>query len=207
MESALLDALFDGQRQKALAYLFLRPGSAVHVREIARATGAHAGSLHRELTKLATAGLLVREAQGNQVLYRADPRCPVFSELASLFRKTVGVTPALRNALAPFAEKIRTAFVYGSLARGDQHAASDIDLFVIGDVSFKELVAALHECQTALTREINPSLYNHAEFHAKLASGDGFLREVIAQPKLFVLGSDDDLGQPGSHWPPATPYA
>jgi predicted nucleotidyltransferase len=191
----LLDALFEGQRQKALAFLYLSPSEYVHVREIARATGTHAGSLHRELTRLSASGLLIRDCLGNQVRYKANTACPIFPELAAIFRKTVGIAPALRHALAPLTEHIQTAFVFGSFARGDQHANSDIDLFVIGDVDFGELVIALHDLQMELTREINPCLYGAADLYAKLRAGDGFLREVIAKPKLFVLGSDDDLGQ------------
>lgn len=195
---SLLDALFDGQRQKALAFLYLNPDENAHVREIARATGTHAGSLHRELARLSAAGLLTRDVQGNQVRYKANAACPVFPELTSLFRKTAGMTLAIRGAIAPLAKNIQAAFIFGSFARGKQHAHSDIDLFVIGDVDFRALVLALHDCQTQLTREINPCLYAPTELHAKLSSGDGFLREVIAQPKLYVLGSDDDLGQPGN---------
>lgn len=196
----LLDALFEGQRQKALAFLYLNPAESVHVREIARVTGAHAGSLHRALTKLASAGLLLRETQGNHVRYRANPSCPVFPELTSLFRKTSGITLALRDALEPLGGQILTAFVFGSFARGTQHTHSDIDLFVIGDVDFHSVVLALHGCETTLTREINPCLYGMNEFHTKLASGDGFLREVVAQPKLFVWGTEDDLRQSGVDW-------
>jgi len=191
----ILDALFEGQRKKALAFLYLHPADSVHVREIARATGTHAGSLHRELSRLSSAGLLLRESHGNQVKYRANTACPVFAELASLFRKTSGITLALRHAVAPLSDTIVAAFVFGSFARGTANAHSDIDLLVIGDVEFRALVASLHDCQIQLTREINPCLYSATELHAKLLAGDAFLREVIAQPKLFVLGSDDDLGQ------------
>ncbi|QWT20445.1 nucleotidyltransferase domain-containing protein [Bacillus sp. NP157] len=195
--TSVLDALFDGQRQKALAYLYLRDGAPSHVREIARATGTHAGSLHRELARLAEAGLLTRDAQGNQVLYRANPACSVYSELTAIFQKTVGIPAMLRDHLAPLAPLITAAFVFGSTAKGSATPQSDIDVMVIGDVSFRSLVAALHACQTMLTREVNPSLYSHAEFQAKVTAGDTFLCEVIAQPKLFVLGSEHDLGQFG----------
>ena len=115
----LLDTLFGGQRQRVLGWLLLHPDEALHVRELARLTGTHAGSLHRELARLAEAGLLVRSTRGNQVLYQANRSCPVFAELAGLFRKTSGVADVLRSALAPLSAQIVLALVFGSVARGE----------------------------------------------------------------------------------------
>lgn len=191
----LLDTLFGLQRQRVLSWLLLHPEQALHVRELARLTGTHAGSLHRELARLAEAGLLLRTKQGNQVLYQANRHCPVFEELAGLFRKTSGVVDVLREALLPLAEQIEVAFVFGSVARGEEQAHSDVDVMVVGSAGFTDLVRALYPSQEKLGRDVNPVLYGAAEFRAKLAGGDGFLREVMAQPRLFIQGVEDDVGK------------
>jgi len=194
-----LDALFSGQRQKVLGLLLMNPGYSAHVRELARQTGSHPGSLHKELAALADAGLLLRVPQGNQVMYHADTSSPVYEELASIFRKTSGLASVLRAALSPLGTRVTCAFVYGSMARGDHHVGSDIDLMVIGDVDYTTLVTALHDVQASLAREINPSLYGVAEFRQKLSDHDAFVCEVITRPTLRVLGDSRDLGEPGSH--------
>lgn len=192
-----LDALFDGQRQKALSWLLLNPDCDVHVRDLARRTGAHAGSLHRELARLASAGLITRTSAGNQVRYQANRASPIFDELASIFRKTSGLSGVLREALLPFEGRIDTAFVYGSTAKGTATLTSDVDLFVIGSLEFSELVVTLHPFQESLQREINPCLYSRDEYMRKLSLRDAFIRDVIAKPKIFLIGGDDDLGQSG----------
>jgi len=154
--SSLMNLLFAGARQRVLAVLLLRPGDSFHLRELARLTATHAGTLVRELDKLTETGLLSRTALGNQVRYQAKRDCPLFDELSSMFRKTHGMASVLREALSPIAEKIGVALVFGSMARGSQAAGSDIDLLVVGDASFKEVVKALHPAQESLRREINP---------------------------------------------------
>ncbi|MCY1529626.1 hypothetical protein D9M68_647830 [compost metagenome] len=191
----LLDTLFGLQRQRVLSWLLLHPEQALHVRELARLTGTHPGSLHRELARLAEVGLLLRSQQGNQVLYQANRQCPVFEELAGLFRKTSGVVDVLRAALTPLATLIDFAFVFGSMARGEEHAHSDVDVMVIGSAGFVDLVRALNPCQEQLGREVNPVLYGTEEFRRKLAEGDPFIRELINRPRLFIQGVEDDFGQ------------
>lgn len=138
-----LDLLFSAYRRQVLALLLLRPDESLHVREISRLTGVPAGSLHRELRALTEAGFLLREPMGNQVRYRANRACPIYPELAEIFRKTAGLTDLLREALAPLADRIMVAFVFGSMAQGTERATSDVDVFVVGEVSFAEVVAAL----------------------------------------------------------------
>ena len=190
-----MDLLFPGTRQKVLAQLLLQPDASFHLRELARLTGSHAGTLARELDKLGGAGLLVRSEQGNQVRYRANRDCPLFEELASMFRKTHGAAAALREALAPLAGRIRLALMFGSMARGTQSAGSDIDLLVVGEVGFAELVQALYPAQEALGREINPVLYSSAEFAQRARQGEAFVREITGKPVLFLMGGKDDLGE------------
>ena len=206
-ESSLKDLLFPAARQRALAVLLLQPAAGFHLRELARLTGSHAGTLARELDKLTQAGLLLRSERGNQVLYQAQTLHPLFDDLAALFRKTHGVVPALREALAPLDGRIALALVFGSMARGTETAGSDIDLLVLGDVGFAELVQALFPLHDALKREVNPVLYSPQEFVERVQAGEAFARELLSKPKLWVKGADDDLAKLVGHPAPAGPHA
>jgi predicted nucleotidyltransferase len=189
MPKSFVELLFSAYRRQVLGLLLLRPDESLHVREISRLTGVPAGSLHRELRALADAGLLLREPAGNQVLYSANRACPIFPELAEIFRKTSGLVDLLREALAPLGSRIAAAFVFGSMAKGAETSASDVDLYVIGDVSFAELVGALSPLRERLGREINPVLATRADFRAQRKSKERFVTRVIGEPKLFVIGS------------------
>ncbi len=193
--SALMDLLFPATRQRVLAQLLLNPEESFHQRELARLTGSHAGTLGRELDKLTETGLLLRREQGNQVRYQANAQCPLFPELAAMFRKTHGMVPAMRAALAPLGAMIQVALVFGSMARGTQSAGSDIDLLVLGEVGFAELVQALYPVQQALQREINPVLYTPAEFRRRARAGEAFVRQLLENPNVFLKGDKDDLAE------------
>ena len=193
-DMSLLDTLFGVQRRRVLEWLLLHPDMPAHVRELARITGTSAGSLHRELARLAEAGLLTRSERGNQVLYQANRGHPVFGELAGLFRKTGGALDVLRTALMPLAERIALALVFGSLARGEETALSDVDVLVVGDMEFREVVAALHPCQEALGREINPVVYSREEWQSRASRRDPFTRDILAHPTLPLLGTLHDPG-------------
>lgn len=201
--SVLMNLLFPANRQRALAMLLLDPEASFHLRELARLTGSHAGTLGRELDKLAKAGLVQCREQGNQVRYQANVQCPLFPELAAMFRKTHGTLPALREALAPLAGRIRVALVFGSVARGTQSAGSDVDLLVIGEVGFAELVQALYPLQQSLQREINPVLYAAAEFRRRTQGGEAFVRQFPDQPNVFLIGDKDDLAELAGDQAPA----
>lgn len=191
----LLDLLFGAYRQRALTQLLLHPDSSYHVRELARLTGTTPGTLHKELARLAEVGLLQREKQGNQLRYRANRECPVFAELAGLFRKTTGLVGVLADALRPLNPAPELALVFGSMARGDENARSDVDLLLIAACSFGDAVKALHPAQEILQREINPVLYTAAEFSRRIEAREGFALNLLAQPKLFIIGSENDLGK------------
>ncbi len=186
---SLAHFLLGQSRSAVLGALFLRPEVALHVRELARLTGVSPGSLHRELRALAAMGLLVRQETGRQVYYRANPQCPVYEELTGLLRKTAGLVDVLRDALLPLADKIEQAFVYGSMARGEEHAHSDVDLMVIGKLEFTDAVLALATAQATLRREINPTVLSRAEFEHKLQDADGFVAQVWRGTKLWVMGA------------------
>ena len=178
-----------------LALLLLHPEESTHVREIARAIGKAPGTLLRELNALAAAGVLVRKPLGNQVHFQANPACPIYEDLRNILKKTVGVADVLREALAPLAPKIRAAFVYGSIARGAERPGSDLDLMVVGEARFADVVAALARAQETLRREVNPNVYPALEFRKKLAARDPFLGRVLAERKIFIVGGEDDLGK------------
>jgi predicted nucleotidyltransferase len=161
---SLANTLFSDYRRRVFGLLLLHPEQQHHLREIARLTRTVPGTLTRELSKLVDAGLLKKESIGRQVFYSANRECPIFEELASILRKTSGLTDVLRDALSPLAEQIDTAFVFGSVASGRAGNGSDIDLMVIGDVSFTDLVVALYPAQDLLGREINPKVYLRANW-------------------------------------------
>lgn len=190
---------FGAYRRQVLSLLLLHPGESFHLREIARITGTQPGTLRRELAQLADVGVLSREKVGNLVRYRADAACPIYDELRGILKKTAGVADVLRDALAPLGDRIAAAFVYGSVASGGERRPSDIDVMIVGTVSFEEVVHALHPCQEQLRREINPNIYNLTEFRKKAKEKGSFLARVMAEPKLFIMGKDDDLGKSGTN--------
>jgi predicted nucleotidyltransferase/DNA-binding HxlR family transcriptional regulator len=183
--------LFGQTRSAVLGALLLRPETALHVRELARLTGASPGSLHRDLRALADLGLLVRQEVGRQVHYRANVESPVFEELAGLLRKTAGLVDVLRKVLAPMAAKIDQAFVYGSMASGEAHTHSDVDLMIIGSVGFTDVVLALSDAQKTLRREVNPTVLTPQELAQKLRQKNGFVAQVWRGPKLWVIGHEE----------------
>lgn len=189
-----VELLFNAYRRQVLALLLLRPEESLYVRELSRLTGVPAGSLHRELRALTQAGLLLREPAGNQVRYRANRSCPIYPELAGIFRKTAGLVDLLRDALAPLGDRVELAFVFGSVAQGTETTSSDVDLFVLGKAKFAEVVALVAPLRERLGREVNPVAMSRKEFDAQRARGDRFAQRVMAEPKLFVIGDDHDLG-------------
>lgn len=206
-EFDLGDILFGQYRRRVLGLLLLHPEKSFHVREIARITGLPSGTIHRELARLAHVGLLYRQQVGNQVRYRANPNSVIFDELRSILRKTVGIADILREVLLPLKERIQFAFVFGSVARGKEHATSDIDLMLVGEISFLEAIHALHSTQDTLRREINPKVYSPSEFQQKCAATDPFLLHVLNEPKLMIFGDSDDLTKSCQSRQPATVHS
>lgn len=191
--------LFGSYRKSVLALLLLHPEQSLHVREIARTLDKPAGTLLRELNALTDAAVLVRKPVGNQVHFQANPACPVYEELRGILKKTVGVADVLREALSPLAAGIAAAFVYGSLASGEERPGSDLDVMIVGEARFADVVGALAPAQALLRREVNPSLYSALEFRKKLAAGEPFLRRVLAGRKIFIIGGEDELGKLAAH--------
>ncbi|RUR14066.1 nucleotidyltransferase domain-containing protein [Legionella sp. km772] len=186
--------LFSEYRRRVLALLLLHPDERYHVREIARLTNTTAGTLHRELSKLAKSKVLLREQSGNQVYYQANRNFPIYTELTSILKKTSGLVDVLFDFLTPLTEKIEVAFVFGSVAKGAENLGSDIDVLIIGEVDFTEAVEALYAAQASLGREINPKIYSREQWKASLQKQDLFIQEVLNNPKLFIMGAEHDLG-------------
>ncbi len=190
----LSDALFTSTRQRVLACLFGAPGRSYTVSELIQTTGAGSGAVQRELARLTGSGLLTMAQAGNQKHYRANPDSPIHDELAAIVRKTFGLAAPLRAALAPLADRIDAAFVYGSVAKRSDTAASDIDLLIVSDpLTYADAMTALHPLMQRLGREINPTLYSRDELRKRIAAGNSFVTRVLAQPRLWLIGSDDAI--------------
>ncbi|OGA95816.1 MAG: DNA polymerase subunit beta [Burkholderiales bacterium RIFCSPHIGHO2_12_FULL_61_11] len=189
----LTDILFGTYRKKVLSLLLLHPDTDYHVRELARQTHTAAGTLHKELARLASAGLLLRKQQGNQVRYQANQQCPVFPELAGLLRKTTGAAEILTTALTPLQPPL--ALIFGSVASGTETASSDVDVLVIADLGFADVVRATHPAQAELGREINPVVYSAQEFKRRVQMQDAFVQDLLTKPKIFLIGTEHDLSQ------------
>jgi predicted nucleotidyltransferase len=193
--NGLADFLFGRTRRDALSLLLTHPDESFHLRDVQRRTGAPIGPLHGELKKLTDLGLVSRTQRGRQVFFQANRTSPIFSELQAILIKTAGVGDVLRRALreAGLADKIRVAFVFGSVGRGGQTAASDVDVMVIGDVSFREVADALHDAQTTIGREVNPGVYSPADWRARARAQHPYVTRVLNEPKVFLIGDADEL--------------
>lgn len=187
--------LFSRTRSSLLALLYGHAEESFHLRQLVRTIGGGHGALQRELSHLTNLGLIVRTARGNQVLYQANSQSPVFSEVRGLIAKTVGISDAIRSALAILGAKVEVAFVYGSVARQQEQAQSDVDLMVLGEATFGEVVSALAPAQRTIGREINPRVFPVAEFRSKLKAGNHFLKSIVSGKNLFVIGTRNDLAK------------
>lgn len=193
--ASLSGALFTSTQRRVLACLFGENDRGYTVSELKHVTGAGSGAVQRELAKLTGSGLVTVEPVGNQKMYRANQASPIHDELRAIVRKTFGLAAPLREALAPLADHIRAAFIYGSHAKRADTAGSDIDLMIVSEsLGYPEVMAALHPVIERLGREINPTVYTPGEMHRRLKSGTAFTTRVLQQPKLWLIGSDHDLG-------------
>ena len=187
--------LFGKTRRAVLSLLYSQVDDAFYLRQIVRVAGVGLGAVQRELKQLSDAGIIQRIVRGHQVYYQANPRCPVFAELKSLVVKTVGVGAALQTALASLGDRINVAFIYGSIARSEEHQDSDVDVLVVGKATFAEIVSSLSEAQKTIGREINPTVYPLPEFRSKVAAGHHFLNTVLRGPMLFLIGDKHELAR------------
>lgn len=196
---SIAEALFGSTRRNVLALLFGNPDSEFYLRQIVRQTGTGVGAVQRELATLADAGLIVRSPDGNQVYFRANRESPVFEELRSLVAKTMGVADVLRTALLELdiGKAIRYAFIFGSVATGSQITSSDVDLMIVGPMKLSDLVPALRSAGRSLDREVNVSVFTFDDVHAKAEANQHFITRVLEQPKIMLIGDEDDLARLG----------
>jgi len=195
--SGLADLLFGQTRGAILALLYGHPDLSFYTRQIARKVDISVGAVQRELENLSKVGLVVRNSVGSQIFYRANRDAPIFREMQALVNKTIGIFSALRSALHPLAKRILVAFVYGSVAREEETAQSDVDLMVVGKATLDDVLSSLAAAEKSTGRPINPTAYSVAEFRSKLASESHFLTAALKGQKVFLLGNEDELRKVG----------
>ena len=193
MRKSLLQALFPQVRRGILSATLTRRDKWWYLSELAGFLRTKPSSLQRELAALMQCGILEQRKEGRRTYFKADTRSPVFGELQGLFEKTKGIVPLLKGALKPFEDRILCAFVYGSVARGEEQAASDVDLMVIGKIGTADLVPALAKVEKRVGREINITNYSPEEFRKKMKQGNHFLTTVLVGSLEFVKGEQRDL--------------
>jgi predicted nucleotidyltransferase len=190
----LADALFSKVQQRVLGLLFVNADRSFYTNEIVRFVDSGIGVVQRELEKLALSGLVTIKKIGNQKHYQANQDTPIFGELRGIMLKTVGLADILRLALLPLSDEIQAAFIYGSIAKGRDTVKSDIDVLIISnELAYAEVYQLLGAHEANLGRPVNPSIYSMDELMRKLAEGNEFVIRVLEQPKIFLIGSGDDL--------------
>jgi predicted nucleotidyltransferase len=192
-QPGLADVLFGQNRGAVLALLFGNPDKLFYTRQIANMVEASVGAVAPQLTALTRVGVLVSSKSGNQVFYQANRKSPIFEEMKGLVAKTVGIYQQLRTALEPLTSQIAFAFVYGSMAKQQETAESDVDLMMVGDVQLDELLQHLAKVEKQIGRPVNPTIYSVPEFSAKLADGSHFVSSVVRGEKVFVIGGENEL--------------
>ena len=192
--TSMVDALFSTTQQRVLAYIYGQPERSFYATQLIGLSGSGSGAVQRELARLAQSGLATVTRVGNQKHYQANPQSPIFAELCGIVRKTVGLVQPLHQALTPLEKSITLAFVYGSVAKRKDTAASDIDLMVVSDtLTYADIFAALEETATRLGRPVNPTVYSGDEFEQRIKKDNAFVKRLLAQPKLWVIGQESDL--------------
>lgn len=194
-DASILDVLFPRVRSQLLAATLLHAEHWWFMTELARHLEVTPSSLQRELEALASAGVLLRRQDGRRSYFKANTDSPLFADLHALFEKTAGVEAALRDALETFGERIELALLYGSFARGEEHAGSDIDLLIVGPVRQIDLLSTLRCLERSLRREVHATIFSTEEFRRKLASGDHFLTSVLQGEYRLLKGEADELGK------------
>lgn len=194
--TSLTDALFTKTQQKVIGLLFGQPERSFFATELIALTGSGSGAVQRELKRLVASGLVTVTPVGNRRHYQANPTSPVFEELRSLVVKTVGLADPVRRALGSLSDRIELALIYGSVARGQETARSDVDLLVVADdLTLEELYVALASAETELDRQINPTLYTPREFAKRRNAGHPFVARVLGGDKIVLLGDIDGTSE------------
>jgi len=194
LRASMADALFSTIQQRVLAYLFGQPERSFFATELIKLAGGGSGAVQRELARLAESGLVTVKRVGTQKHYQANPKSPLFAELCSIAQKTVGLAEPLREALAPLAKRITAVFVYGSVAKRSDTAASDIDLMVVSDsLTYADLYTAMEQATARLGRKVNPTVYSRREWAKRVKQKNAFVTRVMEQPKIWLIGAESDV--------------
>ncbi len=197
--TSLADALFPKVRQRILAVLFGAPDRSFYANELIALAASGTGAVQRELASLSESGLLTVNKQGNQKHYQANANAPVFAELRSLVLKTMGLADVLRQALSPLAAQIDFAFVYGSVARQQDTAQSDVDVMIVSaNLGYGEVFGALEDAAVSLGRKVNPTLYTPSDWAKRLAQDSAFVSRVVQQPKIWLIGTEEQHHAPSA---------
>lgn len=193
-ESSLADALFSTTQQRVMALVFGQPDRSFYATELIRLAGVGSGAVQRELARLEQSGLVRVRRIGSQKHYQANPDSPLFAELCSIARKTVGLAEPIREALRPLTSRILAAFVYGSVAKRADTARSDIDLMIVSDnLTYADVYAVLEPVGSKLGRVVNPTVYSRVQLAKRLKEGNAFLTKLLKQPKVWIVGTEDVL--------------
>jgi predicted nucleotidyltransferase len=191
---SMVDALFTRTQQNVMALLFGQPGKSFYTNELIRRSGSGSGAVQRELSRLVRSGLATVRRIGAQNHYQANPDAPLFTELCSIMNKTVAMVEPLKVVLQPFLTHIELAFVYGSVAKKSDTASSDIDLMIISEsLTYADIFPALEEISDKVQRKIQPTIYSLEELTKRIQSDNSFVKRVLEQPKVWIIGKDSEL--------------
>ena len=186
-------ALFGKTRRSILGLLYSHADDSFYLRQIIRETGSGSGAVQRELKNLTRAGIIKHTREGGQIYYQANPNCPIFGEIKSIVIKTVAIGEVLEDKLSKIKDKIKLAFLFGSIVNGEENSSSDVDLMIIGDIKFAKITAILNPIQEKIRREINPIVYPPEEFRQKLNQNHHFIKSIMKEEKIFLIGEENEL--------------
>lgn len=190
----MLETIFGSKlRSRLLGWLFTHPDERYFVRQLTGLLKADSTNVSRELARLEKVGILTSTKEGKQKYYQANRKSPIYNELHGLIIKTTGVADVLRAALSPSAGQIRVAFIFGSIASGNADKRSDVDVMIVGDISFGDIVSLLSGAEEQLGREINSVVYAAAEFRRKAKDDHYFVKSVLEGEKIFLIGDESDI--------------
>jgi predicted nucleotidyltransferase len=186
------NVLFTKTQQKVLGLLFGKPDQSFYLNEITKLSQMGRGTIKRELERMEAVGIVVKKRIGNQNHYQANPECPVYSELMGIARKTFGVADVIKAALNSILDEVAFAFIYGSVAKGEDTAKSDIDLLIVSnELTYSEVMERLLDSETSIGRPINPTIYNVDQIEKKLKQDNAFVSRVMEQPKIWIKEDED----------------
>jgi len=192
-DNLLCNGLFGKTKQSVLALLYGHADSSFYTKQILDAVKSGRGTVQRELKNLNETGIIIREVQGRQVYYKANVKCPIFNELKIIVRKTFGMADVIRHSLEMETDKIQLAFIFGSVARAADDRKSDVDVMVIGAISFGDVVSLLTPAEEELGREVNAVVYPLSEFKQKINADHNFVKTVLEGDKIFLIGDQSEL--------------